>query len=348
MFTDYFKGKIRYRVVIKYPEKFLNGVRTKASLKEISVNENDELTFVCFFDDEKCVEQCVSKNAGKIISKKVNGFPKIFNRVKSRWGIIAGFSLSALIIFASTFFVWDIRVKGNETLADSEIITILKEAGLSEGQLIKNVDVKKIANRVLINEDRLSWIAINFEGTVATAEVKEAALEKVIDKKENVNIVASNNGIIMRVDALDGDAQVKKGDSVYKGQLLISSFSDKRTGGSILKGAKGFVWANTQRNVCVCVPLEYFEKHHSGNERVCYELKFLGKTLFVPFSLSDKYEKMTQYTEKLNMRLSDRIVLPFEVVKIVDTEYSLYKRKRTEKDAVEIAYVVFMGCCCFG
>lgn len=337
MFTDYLKGKIKYKAELKSPEKFLNTMRNSACIKEIALHGEGVISFCCFYREEKTVENALLDNGGKIIYKKLSGMPKILKKLKLRPGIVFGFALSIILMFTSTFFVWDIRVKGNEKLSDAEIIKILKQAGLSEGMFIKGIDVKSIANKVLINDERLSWIAVNFEGTVATAEVKEASIPKREVKKENVNIVASNNGIVMRIDALDGDALVNNGDSVYKGQLLISSFSEKRTGGSILKGAKGFVWAVTERNFCVTVPLEYCDKNESDNKRITYTIDFLGKTIDIPTAPKKQFENSTRYSEKLNMRLSEKIVLPFECVRLVECEYKPYKKRRTEKEATELA-----------
>ena len=344
MFTDYLNGKIKYDAQVPCPEKFLNCTREYVSLKDITLKENGEISFFCFCGEEEMLERKLSDNNGKIQCKKVYGFPVLKKKLKRRSGILTGLILSAVLLFLSTLFVWDIRVKGNETITDDEILDILEDAGFKEGNLIRNTDVEKIANRVLINEDRLSWIAINFEGTVATAEVKEAAVPKMVEKKENVNIVASNNGIIMRVDALDGDAQVKAGESVYKGQLLISPFSNKRTGGSILKGAKGFVWAATERNFRVNVPLEYYEMMSTGDKRIVYTVNLLGKSFDFSLQLPKGFKKSLRKREELNMKLSDNIVLPFACVRRTQAEYVPYKKRRTEKDALESARITAKEC----
>lgn len=337
LFSDYLKGMIKYKVKTDNPETLINGLRESASPKNIQIIENNCVSFFCYHDEKFFVEDLVYKNGFTIESKKEVGMIRIRNAIKPRLGLVAGFFVSVVLVFASTFFVWDIRIIGNENLTDWQVAEMLDEAGFHEGVLKRNVDVKSVVNRVLINCDELSWLAINFEGTVANVEVKEASNPKRHIKKENVNIVASHNGIVMRVDALDGESQVMQGDAVFKGQLLISSFVEKRTGGSILKGAKGFVWAKTERNVCVIVPLEYCEKEYTGRERVSYSFSFLGKKVNFPLSTNKRFSNSCAEMERLNLTMSEKLVLPFEAEKYLVREYENYKKRRTQREAVKIA-----------
>ena len=337
MLFDYLRGFIKYRVQMQKTEKFLNSLCELSPPKNVSLSGENIVEFTCFCCDEKIVEDLLLSMDAKVLKKKTKGFPLFYSKLKKRLGLITGFAIAVALVFASTFFVWDIRVEGNEKLTDEQIIGMLEKAGFSKGCPIRKTDVKRIANKVLINEDALSWIAINFEGTVATAEVKEASIEKKIVKKENVNIVASNNGVIMRVDALDGDAKVKKGEVVYKGQLLISSFSDKRTGGSILKGAKGYVWATTERKFRVYVPLVYYEKQKSERENVSVSLSFLGKSISFPITRQMDFENSTISNKKTNMAFGKKYVLPLECVRMSVKEYIPIKKRRTQSMALEIA-----------
>ena len=93
----------------------------------------------------------------------------------------------------SSMFVWEIRVEGNEKLSDERVVEMLKKAGFHEGVLKKRVDVKKVTDRLLINEDEVSWMAINFDGNIAHVEMKEAKPAIPYEKKENVNLVLNKD-----------------------------------------------------------------------------------------------------------------------------------------------------------
>ena len=182
-----FRGRIKYKVCIENTGVFLNYLKRYSDVTDACTEDVNTVCFKCFSDKADITEKCINTCGGRVLSKKKSLSVALKEMLKRRMGLVVGFALSVVVVFASTFFVWDIRVKGNESISDSQILEMLSKAGFERGRLKKRADVEKIANRVLINEDVLSWIAINFEGTVATAEVKEAARPERIVKKENVN-----------------------------------------------------------------------------------------------------------------------------------------------------------------
>lgn len=334
---DYLKGIAVYKLELESAENFINAAKKNVSIKNMSVANDNCLSVSCYFKETGKLEEKVVECGGRVIKKKIRGLPVFIERIRHRTGLAAGIVLSAFLIFASSFFVWEIRVEGNETLSEKEVIEMLEKAGFYEGMLKKTVDVKRVTDRVLINEDEVSWMAINFDGTVAHVEMKEAKIATPVPKKENVNLVASANGIILRVDAHEGGTRVSKGESVTKGQLLISAFVDKRTGGSLLRGARGFVWANTERKFYVSVPLDYKEKKYTENIKNEYSFTFLGKTLKISNPLK-QIPKQREYKKLENkMSLMQKIVLPVTAKMVRRSEYTEYVARRTKEMALEEA-----------
>lgn len=336
-FHGFYKGTIKYTVKCKNTEGFINLTRNKASLNKLKLKDKDIISFVCFCNEEKAILDAVKKFNAEILSFKKRGLPVYFSLFRKRLGLVVGGLVFLALMFASTFFIWEVRIEGNEKLRNDEIELMLSKAGLSEGMLKKSINVKSIVNKVLIAEDELSWLSVNFDGTVAHVEVKEAKIGIPAEKKENVNLVASHNGIILRVDALEGESKVSAGDAVEKGNLLVSAFVEKRTGGSLLRGARGFVWAETEREYKVCVPLEYNTKKYTGREKNIYRLDFLGMNISLLLPSFAEFEYGDRKTYKNESRLTQDIFLPFESEYICTREYSLYKCRRTEQCALEIA-----------
>ena len=334
---DFLRGVARYRIEVGNTEELLNAIKKDASVKSLVIGKDGTLSFFCFYVEQDVVENAIKKTNGRIINKKVRGLPCFAERLLHRTGLALGFLLSALLIALSTLFVWEIRVEGNEKLSESQVVEMLERAGFREGMLKKRVDVKKVTDRLLINEDAVSWMAINFDGTVARVEMKEAKIATPVPKKENVNLVASANGIILRVDAHEGGTKVSKGEAVVKGQLLVSAFVDKRTGGSMLRGARGFVWANTERCICVTVPLEQKEKKYTGKERHTYGITFLGKTVYVSNPLSERWELVEYLHSRDKMTLFGKFVLPVTIKTAVSREYTEKNLRRTKQQALSLA-----------
>lgn len=336
-FNDFLKGLCFCKVRCKNTELFINIIRKKTSVKRLKYIDENTISFVCFLNEEKEIVSAAEKNNSEILSIKFKGMPVILKELKKRTGLLAGSLVFVLLVAASTFFIWEIRVEGNERISSAEIELMLSRAGLCEGMLKKGVDVKSIVNKVLISNDELSWLAVNFDGTVAHVEVKEAKIGVPEEKKENVNLVASNNGIIMRVDALEGESVVSAGDAVEKGSLLVSAFVEKRTGGSLLRGARGFVWAQTERKYRVNVPLEYCEKAYTGKEKSTVRITFLGRQLIFSPPFFSKPSLFERTVVDVDSKVSSDKKLPFEIDLIKETVFTLYKRRRPENVALEIA-----------
>lgn len=334
---DFLRGVAKYRIEVENSEELLNTIKKYASIKSLAIQKEGTLSFFCFYDEQNTVENCIRQINGRIIRKKVFGLPCFMKRMIHRAGLVTGLAISACLIVLSTLFVWEIRVEGNEELSESQVVEMLDRAGFREGMLKKRVDVKKVTDKLLVNEDAVSWMAINFDGTIAHVEMREAKIASPVPKKENVNLVASANGIILRVDAHEGGTKVNKGEAVVKGQLLVSAFVDKRTGGSMLRGARGFVWACTERCFCVTVPLEHMTKKYTGEEKNSYEITFLGKTLNVFNPLYKNVEMYDFSYKKEKMTLWGRFVIPVTVKTRVSREYTQIPSRRTKQIALKLA-----------
>ena len=333
---DLLRGICFYEIKTENTERFINRIRKKASLKKLKITKDNTICFYCFSCEAEFVSDVAKESEAVVIKRKLCGIPHFLKRLRRRNGIVAGCVLSVFLIFVSSLFVWEIRIEGNEKIKDEEVIQILSDAGFYEGMFKKKTDVRKVSDKVLINDDRISWLAINFDGTVAHVELKEAKIPTPYPRKENVNLVASANGIIMRVDAMEGGTRVNKGDAVTKGQLLVSAFVDKRTGGSVLRGARGFVWAKTKREFRVIVPFQYKTLMLTEKSVTGYKFTFLGKSLKVSFPFG-KYENTHMEQQKEKLCVLGNFVLPVMVEKTVRREYSEYTVRRTVKEALELA-----------
>lgn len=330
-------GRVNYKVRSLRANEIIDAVRKNATVREIAFKDENLLEFCVAYKDRKLVDKMLEETSAECLERRSTGLICFLSGYKKRAGLITGMLLTAFLLVYSSLFIWDIRVEGNENVSDGEIIELLGKNGFYKGLRKRSADTERAVNMLLVQDDRISWAAINFEGTVAHVEVKEAKIFKKEDKKENVNLVASHDGIIVRADALSGSSSVAKGDTVIKGQLLVSAFVEKRTGGYLLKGARGNVWAITKRSYVVTVPLEYNEKRYTGNSQTSYTFSFLGREIGVNNLFNHKYESADSYEYVENLNLLGKIVLPVQMKRQTVSEYTVGKVRRTEKEALQKA-----------
>lgn len=337
MLSDYLRGTVEYEIKLENPEDFVNRIKKEVPILMLDIPDEGTVRLKCLYQNRADVERIAAARMAAVSDKKQRGLPVLLKALRGRLGLILGCILAVIAVYVSSLFVWEIRVVGNEKLRSGQVIKMLEEAGFYEGIYKGNADVRSVADTVLINEDAISWLAINLDGTVAHVEIKEALPAVPVPKKQNVNLVASANGIILRVDAHEGGTKINKGDVVTKGQLLVSAFVDKRTGGSMLRGARGYVWAQTDRKVRVVVPKEYSCKKYTENVDREYNISFLGMEL--DFSLPQrKGGGLYDCKEKRErLKLGKNTFLPITLTTKTGREYTEYKSRRTTDVALEEA-----------
>lgn len=157
----------------------------------------------------------ITKCRVKIQRKK--GIPFLLNRYKKRKIFIASLIIILLIIFTTSNFVWNIEVRGNNTIEASEIMKDLNENGLRIGMIKQKINSKEIINNIRLKRNDIAWIGLNVKGTNAIVTIVEADKKPdIIDEDEYCNVITKKDGIITKINVQNGTALVKEGDIVKK------------------------------------------------------------------------------------------------------------------------------------
>ena len=200
---------------------------------------------------------------GTEFEEKKGGLPIFLLKYKSRYGIVAVAVIFILINYFAPMYVWDIRISANSTITEAQVKDELSKAGFDLGYRIGKEDVDKVTNTVLLNSDRIAWMAINMNGSVAYVEIREkleGQREFETDPHAYSNIIAAREGVIERIEVLRGKSAVETGQSVTAGDLLISGVIESTHGESRLENAIGRVYAVTSRRFSVRIPLIFERK----------------------------------------------------------------------------------------
>ncbi len=243
---DFLSGKIKYRITCHNPEAFINKLRFSVPVNDIVKLHDSDIEFTTGYRYRRAVEKMAREHNADAKKLWSYGLTVLVDKYKKRIGLWLGILISILIISVSSNMIWEVRVSGNENVPVDDIVRQLKLLGVAEGKFIDKDILETVYNNFLINEPRISWLSVNYDGTVAKVEVKET---KVVpqrpDRERNTNIIAKCDGHIRRLDVFDGTAEVLPDEAVTKGQLLISSFVETRKTGEYMRAARGNVWAST-------------------------------------------------------------------------------------------------------
>jgi len=277
------------------------------------------------------------------------GLPQLIGRYRKRLGIPLGLLIFLLLTKLSTQYVWEVTVSGNETLTDAEVQECLEALGCGIGSYIPAIDFYNICHEFILENERVSWISVNMVGTTAQVELIEAKAKGGIEDGGNgtpSNLLAAIDGEIVRTETASGMIAVRAGQTVTKGQLLVSGVVDvgrNEDGRFVLVRSRAKIFAKTQRTLEVVVPYETVKKTLTGREIIKKSLKFFGKTIKLKENSSILPEGCDIIVENRRIvlfegdRLSGGIPLPISIV----TEYretSVEERVvLTEEEALRVA-----------
>lgn len=270
------------------------------------------------------------------------GLPKLLSRLGARAGLVVGAVLAVTLVVLSSLFVWDVQVSGNETLTEGDVIKELRACGFGVGSYLPSLRVREIENRVLMASERIGWLSINTEGTVARVQIIEHVSGTLdgedASSKKPANLVATMDGQIEYLELYRGNPVVVVGQAVKKGELLVSGLYDSKTGGFRYTRAAGRVMARTERTFKVEIPLSFEEK--------VYGEPYLQEIELCFFNFSHKFFKNSGNSNilcdiiKYNANLGQlgRNRLPVSLSRTEVHPYHLEARERSAEEALELCY----------
>lgn len=262
------------------------------------------------------------------------GAPVLWERFRTRYVLLAGFAAFWLLLFGGNLFIWEFRVSGNETVPTETVLRALENYGITIGSPGLHIDQEDMRNHVLLEVGDLSWLTVNVKGCVAHVQVVERQRPPEIAEKDGVwNIVAARDGLVTRVQALDGKALVSAGSTVTAGELLVTGVYESREGSTYMTHSLGTVEARTWYALSVSVPLTIAEKSGERREKTAISVD-IGKKrikLWGRGSISGpNCDKITYYHP---LTLPGGLRLPITLVRETVTVYAPQQVRRSREQA---------------
>ena len=282
-------------------------------------------------------EACARGIEFKVIKK--SGIPSFIDRYKLRVGAFIGIILSAALIYLSQNVIWDINVTGNESLSGGEVRELLRSEGLFVGSYIPTANTDRIENKIMLKTDNISWMSINISGTVANVQIREVVRGEEIDASANpANLIANKDGIIEEVRIFKGQVMVSPGQTVSKGDVIVSGIYESERHGIRYTRATGQVYARTIEEYYIEIPFEYQGKRYTGEEYCDKYLNFFDYSINISKNsrndgaLYDKIDIVENYC------LPWGLPTPIEKRTVKYSAYETVTMTRSAEEAEELAY----------
>jgi len=253
-----------------------------------SINENGITITRLEQKDNLCACFYIKRTEWKtlqLICKKRDDKVKIIGKKGVYWSIrgilhrpvmlLGMILLLGMTVYLPTRILF-VQVEGNTAVPDQKILCAGENSGIYFGASRRVIRSEKVKNALLSLLPELQWAGVNTKGCVAIISVKERTEPEEQKKTEYISsIVADRDGVITSCTIDEGNLLCSVGQSVRRGQLLISGYTDC---GFFLRAsnAAGDIFAQTDRNIDVVIPTEYFNKHDLQSNKVNISL-LIGK-----------------------------------------------------------------------
>ena len=282
----YLKGYVIIIVTGISAERFVNiCTRRQILLWDMERLDQNTIQMKMSIRGFKASRTAARKSRCRVRIKAKKGFPYMLSKYKKRKGFIIGLITFALIIYVMTSIIWFIEISGNSKVETDELISQINEMGIYRGATKRFVDPKLLADTLMLKNSELSWVGVEIKGTGLYITIKEGIEPPVVIPHDKpCNIVAKTDGMILSIHTKNGLEMVKKGDTVTKGQVLISGnikslypeFGNKQV------HAMGEVIARTWYEIKKEVPEKRIIKRRTGNEYNKYSVYFLDFIIPLP------------------------------------------------------------------
>lgn len=337
-------GSKRYEFPKEYAASVTNAC-ISASI-ECEAHSFSEKSFFCsvpYFLSARA-EACFDSLRIPYREASIGGIIPFLIRYKRRSGIFIGALLLLCITMASSSFLWNIEITGNEIIKESELTEVLKLSGLYLGCYLPDTDIDSVESAALVNDKRMSWISVNISGNTAYVEIRErinASLEERV--LPYANIVASEDAIITEMQIFSGMASVKADAYVREGDLLISGVISKEAIGTHLTYARGKVYGKNFKEIEIEIPFVYSVLQETGNKKYGVNFHFFEKRFsFLPFG--NIYENFSEYLTVYNIKEGNRsLPIYFERIEYRESDYTVKLRGEDEaKDEARREFDAFL------
>ncbi|MHC1694486.1 MAG: sporulation protein YqfD [Eubacteriales bacterium] len=339
----YIYGSVNLRVTGRPSVLISAMMRSGIEFWSLSRQQRSEAHFTVYLADMKAIREMCGPAECELFVEKKRGAKEYAKKYIARPGLAVGIIAGCVALFLSTFFVWDIKVTGQEKLSSEQVVQMLDNAGFEVGAFIPSLDVKLLNTHLLIENKELAWISINLIGTIANVELRESTpVPEIIDESVPSNIIAAKTGQIIRMDIFQGKEQVRKGDTIKQGEVIISGFVQSTVTSEWRKlKAMGRVMAKTTRKVNVSIPLRAEKKLFSGEDYTKYSVIFLKNRIKFNYNTGIHMAKYDKIEKIERLVLFDLIELPVYIMTETYRPYETYSYVNTQNEAKAKAYDIY-------
>lgn len=225
-----------------------------------------------------------------------NNFKQVLSKLPYMLGGFVALIIIYAYMFAFNLFVFEVNVKceSNLQINIEKVNEVLEENGIKAGMFKSKFSSKEIEKLILLELDDVAGCSVKKQGGKLNIYIYPAVIKEESDEKDRVS---NYNGIITHIDVFAGEANVKVGDIVKKGDILILN---KNGASGVVKGNVYFV-----STIIYNENRQFIEK--TGKIFIARDYSIFNKNIIKDTNLCTF---STYLTKKCSFYISNNYILP--------------------------------------
>ena len=156
------------------------------------------------------------------------------------------------------------------------------------------------------------------------------------DPKVPSVVYAEKDGVILEMNVYDGTKLFNVGETVKRGDILVSGVTGSFASGTRTEHAMAYVTARTVYTYSASAPKETAIKNYTGQTKTRYAIMLAGRRYNLYSDGSVPFESCDTETAETVLKLPGGDVLPLGIVKIKYSEYEVYSAMQETKQCAEV------------
>ena len=340
---EYARGHVRILVWGSSYERFLNMcVKHNIILWDLQA-VHDAYEMNISIRGFRRLRPLVKKSGTKVRITKRYGLPFFLDRYKKRKMLFGGFLMGLLLILFLSGFIWDIHIEGNQIRTEEVVFAFLEEAEITHGMWKAGIDCKALAASLRKEFDDFIWVSVRIQGTRLLIDVQENTDLTLEDEATYgpSDLVSNLNGVVTKIVTRSGIPQVKAGDTVKKGDLLVTGQIEiKDDAGEVTHyqycAADADIYIQTEYEYRDTLPMKYQVKEYTGQIKQGFYVELFGKK-FHFLKRKNAFEQYDVVTTIRQLRLTENFYLPILWGKTEHRAYEIQEKTATKEEALRKA-----------
>lgn len=289
-FLKYIRGYLRIRIGGFSPERFMNLCSNKGILLWDIVREGDvyymNISLKGFWE----IRPILRKTGTRVAILERYGLPFFLPELLKRKVFILGLFLALAFWIFSSFYIWDIEIKGNYQITEDVFESFLKENEVRVGMRIDSLDIEELEKQIRRTFPQITWASAKLSGTKLLIDIKENDAPIIVEKPEitpGTDLVSEYEGTVVSMIVRSGVPKVAIGDTVEEGTILVEGKvpvynEDKTVREYYYVDADADILLEHTVHFTETLPFDYIKKEYTGREKKSHYLKIGGKIYKLP------------------------------------------------------------------